>query len=104
MALYLLAGSGAALGALSRWLLLGAVDSLWTLLFINALGSFALGVLTRRGASPFWTTGFCGGFTSFSAYMAIATADVRYAALTVVVCVACAYVGLRGSCLSTPSR
>ncbi|WP_151550287.1 MULTISPECIES: CrcB family protein [Corynebacterium] len=104
MTFYVFAGAGAALGAVSRWVLLGGFDSLWTLLLINALGSYALGVLTRRGASVFWTTGFCGGFTSFSAYMAIATLDIRYALLTVVVCVASAYMGLRGSCLSTPSH
>ena len=73
---------GAALGAPSRWLLDQAVQSrhrgvlpLGTLL-INALGSFALGVLLgshadgSTGASlvALAGTGFCGGFTTFSTF------------------------------------
>ena len=73
---------GAALGAPSRWLLDQAVQSRhagvfpFGTLLINVLGSFALGLLLGSQADgsagvslvALAGTGFCGGFTTFSAF------------------------------------
>lgn len=82
MTVWLLVVLGAALGAPSRWLLDGFVQSKhdsvfpWGTFTINALGSFLLGILL--GASlegdeltrlvAFAGTGFCGAFTTFSTF------------------------------------
>ncbi|MCH1512098.1 MAG: CrcB family protein [Acidimicrobiales bacterium] len=70
---------GGAVGAVARW---GTLEILpfhtqwpWQILFINVLGSAALGVLVgysiRTSQRIFFlaaSTGFCGAFTTFSAY------------------------------------
>lgn len=80
----LVVAAGGALGATCRWALTdaaGATDWPWTLLLINALGSFVLGVAMVHGAAPVRElirlgvgVGFCGGFTTFSSF---AVASVR---------------------------
>ncbi|AKK03886.1 CrcB family protein [Corynebacterium epidermidicanis] len=64
----LLAGSGAAVGALARYALGVLIPSPLTLLVaINAVGCF---LIARWKPSPFWTIGVLGGFTSYSAFQA----------------------------------
>ncbi|AZA08580.1 CrcB family protein [Corynebacterium pseudopelargi] len=61
---------GAACGSVLRAELLFVLPGLWTLAFINVLGSFLMG----RLAPPAWLgTGFLGGFTSFSTFTALLT-------------------------------
>ncbi len=73
---------GAAIGAPARWLFDRAVqqrhDSVfpWGTFGVNISGSFLLGIIAGAaaltGVSSGWQallgTGFCGGFTTFSAY------------------------------------
>lgn len=74
--------SGGALGAVARYLcsvgmiaMLGP-DFPWGTLSVNVIGSFLIGVyvaLTAQGRQTaamrhFVTTGFCGGFTTFSIF------------------------------------
>ena len=74
---------GAALGGVARYYLASAVQQRvgptfpWGTLVINVSGSLLLGVLMRYAlATPsvsaelraFLTTGFCGGYTTFSTY------------------------------------
>jgi CrcB protein len=74
---------GAALGGVSRYYLASAIQQRvgptfpWGTLVINVSGSLLLGVLMRYAlATPtvssevraFLTTGFCGGYTTFSTY------------------------------------
>lgn len=75
-------GAGGAAGAGARYLVaatLAAIGSAafpWTTLAVNILGSFLLGLLVavfpdRTPPSPLragLTVGFCGGFTTFSAF------------------------------------
>ena len=80
---------GAALGGVARYYLGTAIqvradtDFPVGTLVINVLGSFIVGVVLRLALSPdmmsettrlFLTTGFCGGFTTFSAFSAEAVA------------------------------
>lgn len=76
--------AGGAAGAACRWFLdesLGPTDWPWMLLLINVVGSFLLGLVLVRGASPGREllrlgagVGFCGGLTTFSSF---AVAAVR---------------------------
>lgn len=70
---------GAALGSLLRWLTTETLPSSfpWGVLIVNVVGSLALGVVLARWELrgdfpgdwvPFWTTGFMGGLTTFSAF------------------------------------
>ena len=74
---------GAALGGVARYYLASAIQQRvgptfpWGTLVINVSGSLLLGVLMRYAlATPtvgsevraFLTTGFCGGYTTFSTY------------------------------------
>jgi CrcB protein len=74
---------GSALGGLARWTVTIAVQSRAGLVFpwgtfsVNATGALLLGFLSRvalatPAISPEWrlflTTGFCGGYTTFSTY------------------------------------
>lgn len=83
MRIYLSIAIGGALGCISRYFLASFIqqragaDFPFGTLVINITGSFILGVLMRyalqSGAiSPetraFLTTGFCGGYTTFSTY------------------------------------
>ena len=65
-ALFAFAGAG------MRWLTLVYFQGPWTLLLVNALGSFFSGVLLALPLSLFWRTlcvsAFLGSLTSFSAW------------------------------------
>jgi CrcB protein len=71
----LLVAFGAALGAPLRYLMASALDQerfpRGTLL-VNVAGSFLLGLFIDAGATGHWLaflgTGFCGGFTTYSAF------------------------------------
>ncbi|AEQ07222.1 fluoride efflux transporter family protein [Corynebacterium pseudotuberculosis] len=61
-------GSGAALGAAARFLItsqVSLIDAPSTIMLINIVGATLMGYFRP---SPFWGTGFLGGFTSFSAF------------------------------------
>jgi CrcB protein len=75
--------AGGALGAVLRYLLSGWVQQLggarfpWGTLAVNAIGSFALGLLmagllehtvTGPVSRSFWTIGVLGAFTTFSTF------------------------------------
>lgn len=79
----LLIGGFGFLGTIARYLTQGAVQRLtggtfpYGTLAVNVLGSFIVGfiatlTLERTAASPLWRSallvGFCGGFTTFSAF------------------------------------
>ncbi len=80
----LLVALGGALGSVGRWLVQGWVQRLspsstfpWGTFAVNAIGSFAIGVLLTLGleralvppqARLFVVTGVLGGFTTFSAF------------------------------------
>ena len=70
---------GSAAGGVARWLIAGAMNrpgTAWPAgtLAVNVAGSLLIGVLARRlggDAGVAWlllATGFCGGFTTFSAF------------------------------------
>ena len=64
---------GGAIGSVLRYLMVAAVSAPISTVFVNILGSFAMGVLyillaTRTSLSPLLMTGFLGGFTTFSAF------------------------------------
>jgi CrcB protein len=105
---------GGALGSMARY----GFSRLWPMtpggfpvptLTVNLLGSFAIGLLyiwlsTRAGlgadsARLFWMTGVLGGFTTYSAFALEATllgfsaAGVAYVLITVVGCIAGAWLG-----------
>ncbi|WP_293770427.1 fluoride efflux transporter family protein [uncultured Corynebacterium sp.] len=85
-----LVGSGAALGAVARFLLSALLGGgAWPLLLINILGSAAMGYVDPP---RFWGTGFLGGFTSFATFAFLSTemsaaGAAGYVAATVVGCV-----------------
>lgn len=68
----LLVGAGGVAGVLARYGLTVWQQSVWTVVAINILGSFALGVMTHLGAQLSHEVrtgigvGFLGGFTTFS--------------------------------------
>lgn len=80
---FLKVGSGAALGALARFLLTVACGAgAWPLFGINLLGSALMGWF-KPGL--FWGTGVLGGFTSFSAFAVLSVqASPTFAATYVV--------------------
>lgn len=104
----LLVAVGAAVGAPLRFLLAHHLDDgvPWGTLLVNVLGSFLLGVCSGLaldgGALALAGTGFCGAFTTYSAF-AVQTADrlraddprrgLLYAALTVLLAVTACSVG-----------
>jgi fluoride exporter len=72
---------GGALGSLSRWAIGARFDSHfgshfpWGTVFANVSGSFLIGFLAALPTSLFpgsfqlfWMVGFCGGYTTFSAF------------------------------------
>ena len=113
----LLVALGSALGGLARYgcVLLGTAwfgaAFPWGTLAVNVIGSAAVGLVggwaSRRGAVPdaarhFFVIGFCGGFTTFSAFslqaveLAVLGAWARaglYVVASVVLCVAAAGIG-----------
>ena len=75
--LYALVAAGGALGSVARfWLASLVARQMGTgfpfgTILINIVGSFAIGVLAPRATPPFAAfamAGFCGGFTTFSAF------------------------------------
>jgi len=110
----LLVALGSAAGGVCRLLLsrgllhmLGDVFP-WAILCVNVSGSFLIGYFTgSRLPSPqqmLLTTGFCGGFTTFSTFSFELLDLMRrghtvkagaYAAVSVVVCVAATWLGWR---------
>jgi len=79
--LILSVGTGAAVGGILRylfsiWLKPEVSKFPWATLLVNLLGSFILGLIIsyfskNEGSTPvklMLTTGFCGGFTTFSAF------------------------------------
>lgn len=100
---------GSGLGGVCRWALsswLNGQHPLGTLL-CNVLGCFLLGMLTKLSPGDphmklLFTTGFCGGFTTFSTFMNESLFMLRggqlisalaYIALSLVLGLACAWIG-----------
>ena len=109
MSAYLAVAAGAALGGLLRtvlslaWLGAGASSWPWPTLLVNLLGSALIGAFWARvgpgGTTPvslerrlLVMTGFCGGFTTFSAFsietLALLTANMPGPALVYVLATA----------------
>ncbi len=92
-----LVGSGAALGAVARFLLSALLPGFASLLAINILGSALMGCFKP---APFWGTGVLGGFTSFATF-AFLTGEMSparaaaYVAATLVGCVGAYLLGSR---------
>ena len=110
----LLVAAGSAVGGVCRLLLsrglLHAFGDVfpWAIFLVNVSGSFLIGYFTgSRLPSPqqmLLTTGFCGGFTTFSTFSFELLDLMRrgqtgkaglYAAASVVVCVAATWLGWR---------
>lgn len=98
----LLVALGAAVGAAARYLVGQALPGRRGTLLVNVLGSFALGVVSARttptaASYALLATGFCGAFTTFSAFALEAQEgqSKRYVALSLALCVTAAAVGLR---------
>jgi CrcB protein len=100
--IYLAVAAGGALGSLARWAVsLVAVRALgpafpWGTLTVNALGSFLIGLyftvtdpdgryLVAPAARQFVLAGFCGGFTTFSAFSLETLLLVRQAQWTLAI-------------------
>ena len=108
----LLTGVGGFVGSALRYAVSVFMASLcngfpWGTMLVNALGSFAIGVVWA--AIPFggWhvaaMAGFCGGFTTFSTFSAEILAMLKasqwliatgYALLSIVICVTAVALGL----------
>ncbi|MBP1922969.1 CrcB protein [Halorubrum alkaliphilum] len=99
-------GIGGAAGALARHAVGLAIESRWSLVVVNTLGSFALGVVIGVPTGPSATlavgVGFCGAFTTFSSFAVetVTTAEAgdpgtatAFAALNVVAAVAALLTG-----------
>jgi CrcB protein len=115
---------GGLLGSLGRYWLNMAVHALVGTLFplgilvVNVLGCFVIGFIARyvaeRGASPwltlFLTTGFCGGFTTMSAFsldtvllgqQGQAALAVLNVVLTIVACLVAIWLGQLAAAVSS---
>ncbi|MDX2268597.1 MAG: fluoride efflux transporter CrcB [Bryobacter sp.] len=71
--IYLSIAAGAAFGGVLRFLLSTRLPLPfpWATFAVNLLGGLLIGWFANRfpgEARYFWITGFCGGFTTFSAY------------------------------------
>ena len=117
---YLWVALGGALGSMARFWMTGTVAEFtglrfpWGTLLINVLGSLIIGLVAgltlvpeRLGWHPdvriFLMTGFCGGFTTFSAFSlqtielmqsGEAAAASAYVVASAILCVASAWAGL----------
>ena len=117
---YLWVALGGALGSMARFWMTGTVAEFtglrfpWGTLLINVLGSLIIGLVAgltlvpeRLGWHPdvriFLMTGFCGGFTTFSAFSlqtielmqsGEAAAASAYVVASAILCVAAAWAGL----------
>ena len=107
-------GYGGAAGSIARYLLSGGILAGQTLLgfpagtfTVNAAGSLLIGILLEASVSETlgWLliVGFCGGFTTFSAFSADTVRLLRagcynaaaiYVALSVAVCIVFAALGM----------
>ena len=114
-------GFGGAAGSIVRYLLSGGILAGQTLLgfpagtfTVNAAGSLLIGILLEATSSETlgWLliVGFCGGFTTFSAFSADTVRLLRagcynaaaiYVALSVAVCIVFAALGM---CIGTTFR
>ena len=82
---YILVGVGSAAGGVSRYWISGLIANRfgqsfpWGTLFVNVTGSFVIGFfatvtapegrwLVGPSGRNFFTTGFCGGYTTFSSF------------------------------------
>jgi len=99
-------GIGGGAGALARHAVGLAIESRWSLVVVNTLGSFMLGAVS---AAPFGSVsalavgvGFCGAFTTFSSFAVetVTTAEAgesgvaaAFAAVNVAAAVAALLVG-----------
>lgn len=92
----LLVALGAAVGAPLRFLVAKAVPGLGATLLVNVLGSALLGLLVRpsAGAAALVGVGFCGAFTTYSAFAVevVEARSWRYLGMTVVLCVSAAWI------------
>lgn len=93
---------GGALGAVARWAVGQRLPGRRGTLAVNVTGSFALGVLLAQGTSSsayaVLGTGFCGAFTTFSAFALDSSEGARrtaYAVVTLALCVTAAATGLQ---------
>ncbi len=89
----LLIAAAAGLGAVVRYLItLLPLASSWELIAINAVGCLLIG---WKPQPAWWSTGFLGGFTSFSTYMLVSYMDSSLAYLVVAasVCIVAWFVG-----------
>tara|TARA_B110000438_G_C15624740_1_gene568169 strand:- start:179 stop:514 length:336 start_codon:yes stop_codon:yes gene_type:complete len=67
--------TGGCLGASLRWLILDGTSSQlfpWPTLIVNIIGCALLGILSNKKTDEkswlLWSTGFCGGLTTFSTF------------------------------------
>jgi CrcB protein len=90
----LLVSLGAALGAPARFAIAQRIGGLRATLLVNVLGSALLGLLVHPSPSTaaLLGTGFCGAFTTYSAFAveAVQSRSWRYVALSVGLCVGAA--------------
>ncbi|MDK7110825.1 MULTISPECIES: fluoride efflux transporter FluC [Corynebacterium] len=87
---------GAAIGAVSRFLLGAAIDAIVSsgisavsITVVNLLGCFLFGLVssiafTNPRLSVFCGTGFCGGFTTFSAFVILLLAQADTSVVLIV--------------------
>lgn len=111
----LLVGLGGGLGSMTRYLFYRSFVSMpgfpWATFSVNLIGCFVIGILwglTIKDADETWKlflmTGFCGGFTTFSAFTMDSINLLReqktghfflYTAGTVVLGLLATYIGIR---------
>lgn len=93
----LLVALGAACGASARFAVALWLPGLRATLLVNVLGSAALGFLVHPSASTYALvgTGFCGAFTTFSAFAVevVETWSWQYVVLSVGLCLGAVALG-----------
>ncbi|WP_172596475.1 CrcB family protein [Corynebacterium kutscheri] len=92
-----LIGIGAGCGALIRYAIELIVTGIWVLFIINISGSFLMGIAQKKSVHPALTTGFLGGFTSYSTFLVYASTDFSYCIITIISCVSAWWIGQRCS-------
>lgn len=116
---YIAIGTGGALGAISRFALGRALpDTIFShfpiqIFLINAIGCLLMGILLEVMAlygnpsatwNSFLTTGFLGGFTTFSAFTLefgllvdkeLHAHAIFYALSSLLICILCFFIGIR---------
>ncbi len=90
----LLVALGGAVGAVARFGVALRLPGRRATLLVNVLGSAVLGLLVHRSSSAVALvgTGFCGAFTTYSAFAVevVETRSWRYVVVSVVLCVGAA--------------